>query len=245
MSSNILADRWIIGSIVFLIIIAAACYLWYQQDTAPYKQGASDTQELIRQWEIEKSRKSKITEQVADVAAESNTSNGEKPISQTMGIVVKDTNTESQQQAESPANTATDGSEDVPVSPFGFGPYPELGDYPYKVIWSNKDSPGAELLTRVLIKLWNEGERNFLGGSTHNGKVYPHYHDTVYVRITPIRDKDGKRRGQSTSITSGPHVQYTRAEILNPPPGLRVLDLESSGIDPYQYLNLPLRKGEK
>ena len=226
-------------------MFAGVCYLWYQHATAAYKQAALETQDVLRQWEIEKSQKGKITEEVANAPAESNTTTVEKPISQTMGIVVNNTKTETQQQSEISTNTATDDSEDVPVSPFGFGPYPELGDYPYKVIWSNKDSPGAELLTRVLIKLWNEGERNFRGGSTHNGKVYPHYHDTVYVRITPIKNKDGKRIGQSTSITSGPHVQYTRADILNPPPGLRVLDLESSGIDPFQYLNLPLRKGKK
>lgn len=237
--------RWILGGIALLIIIAGGCYLWYQHSLTDERKAASDAQQLLRQSEIEKSEKSKVAEQAADAPAESNTPTAEKPKSQTMGIVVKDTKTETQQQSETPANTAADVSEDVPVSPFGFGPYPKLGDYPYKVIWSNKDSPRAELLTRVLIKLWNEGEQNFRGGSTHNGKVYPHYHDTVYVTFSPIRNKDGKIIGQSSDILSGTQVQFTRADLLNPPPGLRVLDLESSGIDPYQYLNLPLRKGEK
>lgn len=88
------------------------------------------------------------------------------------------------------------------------------------------------------LLLWNEGERNFRGGSTHNGKVYPHYNDVVYYKFTPIRDNEGNIRGGSTSIKSGPHVKFTRADLKNPPPGLRVLELDSSGIDPYQYLNL-------
>ncbi len=237
--------RWILGGIVLLIIIAGGCYLWYQHSLTDERKAALDAQKLLQQSEIEKSEKSKAAEQAADAPAESSTPTAEKPIPQTMGTVVEGTKTKTQQQSETSANTAADVSEDVPVSPFGFGPYPKLGDYPYKVIWSNKDSPRAELLTRVLIKLWNEGEKNFRGGSTHNGKVYPHYHDTVYVTFSPIRNKDGKIIGQSSDILSGTQVQFTRADLLNPPPGLRVLDLESSGIDPYQYLNLPLRKGEK
>ena len=237
---------WILGGIVLLIIIAGACYLWYQHDTAPYKQAASDAQQLLRQSEIEKFEKNKVAEQTADAPVDSNKPTAEKSEFQTMGTVVKDTKTEAQQQSEIPANTTVDVSEDMPVSPHGFGHYPKVPeDYPYKVIWSNKDSPGAELLTRVLIKLWNEGEKNFRGGTTHNGKIYPHYYDTVYVKFSPIRNKDGKIIGQSSNILSGPQVQFTRADLLNPPPGLRVLDLESSGINPYQYLNLPLRKGTK
>ncbi len=238
-------NRWILGGIALLIIIAGGCYLWYQHSLADERKAALDAQKLLRQSEIEKSEKGKVAEQAADAPVDSNKPTTEKPIPQTMGTVVKGTKTKTQQQSETSANIAADVSEDVPVSPFGFGPYPKLGDYPYKVIWANKDSPRAELLTRVLIKLWNEGEKNFRGGSTHNGKVYPHYYDTVYVTFSPIRNKEGKIIGQSSDILSGTQVQFTRADLLNPPPGLRVLDLESSGIDPYQYLNLPIRKGEK
>ena len=237
--------RWILGGIVLLIIIAGACYLWYQHDTAPYKQAASDAQKLLQQSEIEKSEKSKVAEQAADAPAESSTPTAEKPKNENPAEVENNTEAETQQQSETPAATAE--VVDVPVSPYGFGPYPKIpDDYPGKehIDWST-DTRSIELLRRVLIKLWNEGERNFRGGSTHNGKVYPHYHDTVYVKFSPVRNKDGKIIGQSTHIKSGTQVQFTRADLLNPPPGLRVLDLESSGIDPYQYLNLPLRKGKK
>ena len=59
------------------------------------------------------------------------------------------------------------------VSPFGFGPYPEVpSDYPEAPIWDeDPDYPegggdfgsdfmrGMELIERVLIKLWTQGHR--------------------------------------------------------------------------------------
>ena len=44
---------------------------------------------------------------------------------------------------------------------------------------------------------------------------------------------------------AGPHVDFGAYDLLNPPPYLQVLDIETSGIDPYQFLNLPNRKRKK
>lgn len=50
-------------------------------------------------------------------------------------------------------------SEDVPVSPYGFGPYPEVpADFPFDASWTDLP-PEVELLTRVMIKAWNDGDR--------------------------------------------------------------------------------------
>ena len=140
-------------------------------------------------------------------------------------------------------------TEEVRMSPFGFGPYPEVPeDMPGRhlyITWEDKTS-SSELLSRVLIKLWTSGERNFRGGSTHEGKIYPHYNDVVYVSRRPIIGKiSGTIIGYVTHTKSGPQVNFTDADLLDPPPELRVLDLETSGIDPYQYLNLPYKIGEK
>ena len=55
-------------------------------------------------------------------------------------------------------------SEDVLVSPFGFGVYPEIpADFPFNVKWTDTtEHIDLELSARVMIKAWNEGER-FLG----------------------------------------------------------------------------------
>ena len=44
--------------------------------------------------------------------------------------------------------------------------------------------PEHESIYRVLIKLWNQGERGFINGAFRNndGKVYPLYPDVVYVK---------------------------------------------------------------
>ena len=58
--------------------------------------------------------------------------------------------------------------------------------------------------------------------------------DTVYLDIEETEN------GRSVYRKSGPFVEFdTSTDIDNPPPHIRILDLESSGIDPYQYLNLP------
>ncbi len=46
--------RWIIGGIVMLLIVAGACYLWYQHDIAPYKQDAANAESLLASWLAEK-----------------------------------------------------------------------------------------------------------------------------------------------------------------------------------------------
>lgn len=224
----------------FLIIFAGLCYLFYQYTTTPYREDAALHHEKIRQYK--KQRTVTIgdpfaSEQVTDSNVGGIGKNAKKPIKDTSSTIDKTESTKTQTNA-APHTTETGNTEDMSVSPFGFGTYPELGDYPYKVIWKNKDTPSAELLTRVLIKLWNEGERNFRGGSISNGKVYPHYNDVVYYKFTPFMDEDGNIRGGTTETFSGPHVQYRKSELKNPPPGLRVLDIDSSGIDPYKYLNI-------
>ena len=139
-------------------------------------------------------------------------------------------------------------AEDVAVSPFGFGPYPEVpADYRSVVVWLQSDydelpthaQKNFELIHRVLIKLWASGEKGFRGASTYKGKVYPHYYNTVYVGVSEYELPNGKKVQYISRRKSGPHVDYNGVDLLNPPPHIRVLDIESSGIDPYQYLELP------
>ncbi len=49
MSRDILTNKWLIGGIVMLLIVAGACYLWYQHDIAPYKQEAAEAEKLLHQ----------------------------------------------------------------------------------------------------------------------------------------------------------------------------------------------------
>ena len=75
-------------------------------------------------------------------------------------------------------------------SPHGLGPYPEIPpDFPRQDIWQHLEQSyneghaniNHELLNRVLIKLWNQGTK-VDSAAMEEGKVYPLYADTIYVR---------------------------------------------------------------
>ena len=241
-------NKWIIGGVAFLIVLSVACVLWYQHDTAADRQAAAEAEKLLRQWELsQETDTDSETEQAADVSMESETPTAEKPVTEKPVTETPDRGTEGTEveiQAQTDAETQAENAEatDVPVSPHGFGPYPEVPeDMPFRHLYTRweKAGPQRELLNRVLIKLWASGEKNFVGGSTYNGKIYPHYNDVVYVSRKPYIDRNGNITGYKTRTKSGPHVNYTDEDILDPPPHLRILDLDSSGIDPYQYLDLP------
>ena len=129
--------------------------------------------------------------------------------------------------------------EEVPVSPYGFGPYPEVPiDFPFNVDWADPSmDQQLELLDRVLIKAWTEGER-FIGGSISDNtqQVHIHYPKTVYVKYTNKVASDG-------SVTSFRLIEGDLDVKIPPrneefPADIRVLDYDSTGIDPYKYLNL-------
>ncbi|MDE0484083.1 MAG: hypothetical protein OXI67_16010 [Candidatus Poribacteria bacterium] len=249
MYRDFLTNKWVLGGIGFLIVLSVACVLWYQHDIAPHKKAAADAEKLLRQSQIAKkiSDTDSEAEQAADGSVERTTLTTDKPINLTTDGEVEDTpsghtSTNLTEQAQ-----AKDSTQEVRVSPHGFGPYPKVPeDYPTTVSWQRDQPylpealrPQSELLSRVLVQLWTDGDKNFRGGSTYNGKIYPHYHDTVYVRFAEYEGPDGKMVRYPARTKSGPQVFYTETDLLNPPSHLRILDLDSSGIDPYQYLDLP------
>ena len=71
-------------------------------------------------------------------------------------------------------------AEDVPVSPFGFGPYPEVPvDYTARhgqTVWQYPgslplyDQRNIELLHRVMIASWNDGDTDFM--ALHPARLY-------------------------------------------------------------------------
>ncbi|MXV82910.1 hypothetical protein F4Z98_05995 [Candidatus Poribacteria bacterium] len=132
--------------------------------------------------------------------------------------------------------SANEDSEEVAVSPHGFGPYPEIpSDYFRTPVWAYPDSefsPGHELIDRVLIKLWKQGIYS-KGGSIEDGRVYPIRRGTVYVKWKGdfISDYLGHPDDNDEQIIS-------ILENKGIPTGITVLDYDTAGIDPYQFLNL-------
>ena len=140
-------------------------------------------------------------------------------------------------------------AEDVPVSPYGFGPYPEVPDDYFGVpIWKKglSDVPvdvgkNVELTDRVLIKLWQQGDKNIIGGFLQNGKVYPNYPDTVYVRERIEESDDELVTTNFSHITGPPGTNIYHEDIWrgNTPPHVTVITMDDSqGYYPYSFLNL-------
>lgn len=143
--------------------------------------------------------------------------------------------------------------EEVRVSPFGFGPYPEVPpDFPLIVSWNRPEEVMArfpegnrrqfELMDRVFIRLWNQGHTDFNGGTLQNGLVLPLYPNTVYLHYEENWEEveNGDVHSVYTDMIPGPGVSEAEQEqILNgeTPRGIRILDF-SDGIEPYTFLGL-------
>ncbi len=145
------------------------------------------------------------------------------------------------------------------VSPYGFGPYPEIpAGFPENLrpvwTWSEEKlerivgkQKNFELMHRVLIKLWNQGDQDFVGVTRgdDNGKVYPIYPGVTYVAWREVKDLHGKVHRYPGFALSGPDVprlsRVDFAEGRGYPPHVTVLDRETTGIEPYQFLGLQRR----
>lgn len=119
-------------------------------------------------------------------------------------------------------------------------------DFPFPVVWlqPHKKTVNINELTQrelwglVMVKKWKEGNR-FVGTDIdmNNGKVYLYYPNVVYVKWEDTQLPDGTITKHASEISGGDSttIDQIREGIL--PPGVLVLDMDASGIDPYEYLS--------
>ena len=142
-----------------------------------------------------------------------------------------------------------ESAEEVRVSPFGFGPYPEVpAGYPNPNLWDYTDalyelSPERarnwELMERVSIKLWHQGKRAE-SVAMEDGLVYPCYPNTVYVRWGEFMDENGVRVTYIEEMLGPPSLLRYDDDFNNDiiPAGITVIPYDEGGIDPYTFLEL-------
>ena len=243
--------KWIIGGAFILLIVATGCILYYQHSTAADKQAAEQADKLLQQWKVNKEPKPTIQAEKESTAtpAENSETTAEKPITDTTPVTQNTDPT--QGQTDVPAQTAE--TADVPVSPYGFGPYPKVPiDFPFPVEWNfpNSDA-GHELMQRVAIKLWTQGIET-MGVTMEDGLVYPNYIDTVYIRWGETTDDDDNpiqyitdlggypaaclRIVENNIARLGERGTMTAADI---PSDVTVKLYDEAGINPYTFLELP------
>lgn len=251
MIRDILTNKWTIGVFSLLLIIAAGCYIWYQYTTAAYKRELEKTTALLKQWEINKKTDESIT---ADKPSDNLSTQAPVETTREKTIKVFTTNTK---KTENEGYFLTDNiyigpkpppltvPQDEIISPYGFGPYPELPDGFGPITWPRK-SADSELRLRVKIKLLKQGVP-VEGTVMSNGLVYPIIKGIRYV--TWGETSDGQRylrrsRGHpddSDYLRSIADKIEEQGETLTQSdvPHIKLIPMEEGGIDPYTFLNLP------
>ncbi len=126
-------------------------------------------------------------------------------------------------------------AEDVPVSPYGFGAYPEIPEGAPIANFDENDSAEMELMLRVAVKKWNEGHR-FIGAVIENGKVYLNYPNTIYAKHATQTDPDGEPFHYYSRVLGAVGLTPEQMERGETPPGVKVIDFDSEGLDPYEVL---------
>ena len=120
-------------------------------------------------------------------------------------------------------------------------------DFPFPVVWLQPEKKAVsineltqrELWGLVMLKKWNEGDRDFVGTSMDmdNRKVYLHYPNVVYVKWEDTQLPNGRITKYASEISGGDSTLADQVREGTLPPGVQVLDMDSSGIDPYEYLS--------
>lgn len=146
---------------------------------------------------------------------------------------------------EGPVDTAAalipEETGDVPVSPYGFGPYPELPEE-----WAGAFPPNSvkhELMVRVAVKLREQGV-NVEGTSMEEGRVYPHIRGIYYVKWAETDEGVRYIANGTGHPYDGNRLHAIRVEKEEPlteadiPADIKLVSYEEGGIDPYEFLGL-------
>ncbi len=133
--------------------------------------------------------------------------------------------------------------------------FPEVPkEFPLTPVWDDDrfpnyqkgDMPDHETISRVLIKLWNQGDHGFVNGylSYTNGRVYPLYPDTLYVtwKEEIVGGPDTPRTIRVPGTIVGTHDRHFTPEELYffgveaSYPDINFVDKHTAGIDPETFL---------
>lgn len=246
--------RTILCAIIVFCGIAGGFSIWYHHEMSKLDAEDKAFYQRLEQWEAARIHAPTVTTDVATDATgsalpiENRVHAGDTPdvlpVTTDIGIPEDTVSDETQLFSEIPRETV----EDIPVSPHGFGPYPELPEGWGPETWNNL-SANHELMKRVRIKLLSQGV-NAVGTTMEDGLVYPTIKGVAYVKwksylrptgiVRYISDfighpDDGVR---VDAIISEKGCSFTEADI---PSDIELVPLEEGGIDPYAFLDLPRR----
>ncbi len=250
-------NRWIFGGIVFLILLIAANVFLLQHEI--------DTKNQQKRAKVEDEAK-RIQQEAADKAkAESQQTDqvptDQVPIETTDPITSEITDEIVDESRKDIPNISLDPT-DITSSFHGLGPFPyvpkeyimQKGPTSWQTVELFDTEPltkEGELISRVLFKLWEQGDTEWVGGIFKDGKVYVTYHNRVYVSYAKLRNlngrvhKDEDRKpiryisswGSTGGIPKPTQEQFLAGDL---PEGVEIIDWNNNdvGIEPYSFLGL-------
>jgi hypothetical protein len=243
MYRDIFTNKWILGSLGFVILFASACYLYYQYETAPLRQ-AERPERILQNKKQQNAAIANGIEQVVDAPVESSTPTTEKPTAELPrpGEIV-DGRIFLGTEPPSPEFLSQLRTQDEIISPYGFGPYPELPEGYGPITWPRKNA-NSELMIRAEIELLNQGVP-VEGIVMSNGLIYPIIKGICYVIWRETSDGlqylHRSRGHPDDDVRSIADEKEARGETLTQAdvPHIKLVPMEEGGIDPYTFLDLP------
>ena len=140
---------------------------------------------------------------------------------------------------ELPTDAEAPESVDFKTTPAGY-PMKPYWDYPENE--QNDWSYEQKLIDHVLVKLWQQGTQDFLGGSIEldTQRVRPHYRNTLYVQWEDVEHPNGSMVKIITRALGAGDVNWQQKGPFDlPPPSVHLIDIHSTegkGIDPFTFL---------
>ena len=257
---KLLTNRLILIGLILLFVVAGVCwfYSWNVQRTIDAESAKTDA--MLNS--LKNDNASDVQDTVDTILVDSeqvksSLANGDTQMSDaTVTPVDNDSEMLDTADASLPEETP---AEDIPVSPFGFGPYPEIpeGYSGTAIPWQWDEETLAkleeglgvtfeeqlrisELFARVGIKLFNEGIEFYgITSLDSNGLFYPSEPNVVYVEWKETTDSNGQVRRYISDLMGGAGLLTMEQRMgYEPIPDWIEVRSYDEGIDPYEFLGL-------
>ncbi len=257
----LLSNKGFLVGLIICVLLVAGSLLYQESVKRDIREQEARTARFLQQLDTNKPSRAAhhaeptVPEEAGQVDVPSVSDDGSETVSEPAVVLSVDdadfVDVEADMFAKDTSETDEVSISPYGVSPYGFGPFPEIPpDYPDQDAWSETRvrtmAPEHELLSRVRIKLWNEGTQT--RGAVFKddyGLVYPILDGVVYYKRS-ISVGPGHEGVLSRTLTSGETGDKYGDDIMEAidsgkgifPPNLTFYEFPDGGIDPYEFLGL-------
>lgn len=254
MLRDILSSRLVLGGLIFFVLIVGGTqlYSWHVRRTS--QEALEQTKRKVQR--LENKKETRTTQEV-NVPTETETPEETQTLEETDSLngFPMDDVSKGVDVAVSLAHDLFQNEGEAGVAEAGVvSDFPEVpADFPKNLIpvwvgfpnYQKGDMHDHESIYRVLIKLWNQGERGFVNGvfRDNNRRVYPLYPDVVYVRWEEkvVDGPQGPIIVRRPRNILGTHRSFTPEEIFSGRieelyPDVNFVDIDTAGYDPETFL---------